>query len=166
VDLAATLNLDDLARAVHEAGIKHRTTPEHVAAVLARRQRAPGTRNLRRVLWGDVHVTLSKLERRFLKRLREAGLPLPQTNRVASGRYVDCRWPEYRLTVELLSYRYHNSRYAWEQDHDRRRAAYARGDAFRQYTWRDVSEDPDPMLREVRELLFATRPALWSQDDH
>ncbi len=49
------------------------------------------------------------------------------TNRPAGGRRVDCRWPEHRLTVELDSYRYHASRYAWEQDRRREREAYARG---------------------------------------
>ena len=57
---------------------------------------APGGAGLRRVLRGDVHVTLSELESRFIERLRAAGLPLPVTNRPAGGRRVDCRWPEQR----------------------------------------------------------------------
>src|SRR5436309_6372132 len=102
---------------------------------------------------GKVHVTLSKLERVFLKRLRDARLPLPIMNRPAGGRRVDCRWPKERLTVELVSYGFHNSRYSWENDHERRREARARGDEFRTYTWADVFEDPGPMLSELRELL-------------
>jgi hypothetical protein len=35
------------------------------------------------------------------------------TNRPAGAHYVDCRWPEHHLTVELDSYRYHRSRYSW-----------------------------------------------------
>jgi very-short-patch-repair endonuclease len=95
----------------------------------------------------------SKLERRFLERLREAGLPLPQTNRPAGGRRVDCRWPEHRLTVELDGYRYHSSRHAWETDRRREREARARGDEFRRYTFGDVEEWPAWMLRELRALL-------------
>lgn len=79
--------------------------------------------------------------------------------RAAGGRYVDCRWPEHRLTVELDSYRYHASRHAWEQDRLREREAYARGDDFRRYTWGDVFEDPGPMLTELRALLPETPPA-------
>jgi very-short-patch-repair endonuclease len=153
VDLAAVLALDDLALACHEAGVRHRTTPAQVEAVLARQRRAPGAEKLRRVLRGDVQVTLSTLEARFLTRLREAGLALPKTNRPAGGRRVDCRWPEQRLTVELDSYRYHQSRHAWEQDRRREREAHARGDEFRRYTYGDVSESPRLMLRELRELL-------------
>jgi very-short-patch-repair endonuclease len=108
---------------------------------------------LREVLRGDVRVTLSKLERRFLARLKEAGLPLPQTNKVASGRRVDCRWPEHRLTVELDGYRYHHSRFAWEQDRRREREARARGDEFRRYSYGEVEEWPEWMLRELRELV-------------
>jgi hypothetical protein len=63
------------------------------------------------------------------------------------------RWPEYGLTVELNSYTAHDSRHAWERDHVRAREAYARGDGFRAYTYRDVFEDPTLMLAELRRLL-------------
>lgn len=81
------------------------------------------------------------------------------TNRVAGGRRVDCRWPAHRLTVELDSYRYHASRHAWEQDRRREREARARGDEFRRYTYGDVLESPELMLRELRALLSPRHPA-------
>ena len=111
------------------------------------------------MLLGDVHVTLSRLEKRFLALLKAADLPLPETNRPAGGRRVDCRWPAHRLTVELDGYRYHRSRYAWEQDRRREREARARGDEFRRYTYGDVSEDPRFMLAELRGQLARSRPA-------
>ena len=147
VDIAPVLPLPALARACHEAGVKYRTTPRQVEQLL--RPNAPGARKLREVLRGDVHVTLSKLEARFLELLRAEGLPLPVTNKPAGGRRIDCRWPEHRLTVELDSYGYHNSRYAWEQDRRRERQARARGDDFRRFTHDDVFETPRPMLREL-----------------
>jgi hypothetical protein len=153
VDLAAYLPTDSLARACHEAGVRHRTTPTMVEAVLARRPNTPGATKLRRVMRGDVRVTLSKLESRFLEHLRTADLDLPETNRPAGGRRVDCRWPEYRLTVELDSYRYHHSSHAWEQDRRREREARARGDEFRRYTYGDVFEQPEFMLTELAALL-------------
>ncbi len=87
--------------------------------------------------------------------LLKAGLShdLPETNRPVDGRYVDCRWPEHRLTVELDSYRYHHSRHAWEQDRRREREARARGDEFRRYTYGDVSSDRRLVLAELRKLL-------------
>jgi hypothetical protein len=59
VDIAADLSLDALARACHEAGVRYRTTPAQVEAVLASRPNNPGAKKLRRILHGDVHVTLS-----------------------------------------------------------------------------------------------------------
>jgi very-short-patch-repair endonuclease len=104
-------------------------------------------------------VTLSKLERRFLALLKENGLALPQTNRPAGGRRVDCHWPEERITVELDGYRYHHSRHAWEQDRRREREARARGDEFRRYTYGDVVEHPRAVVRELRALFAHRFPA-------
>lgn len=157
IDLAPSLSLNALARACHEAGVRHGTTPKAVESVLARRPNAPGARKLRRVIHGDIHVTLSKLEARFLELLRDAGLPLPVTNRPASGRRVDCRWPDHRLTVELDGYQFHNSRHSWEQDRHREREARARGDDFRRYTYGDVFERPRLMLDEVGAVFSAVR---------
>jgi very-short-patch-repair endonuclease len=157
VDLAAILSFDALARACHEAGVRHGTTPRQVEAILDRRPNAKGATKLRRILLGDAHVTLSTLEKRFLNRLRDAALPLPRTNRPAGTKRVDCRWPEHRLTVELDGYTYHASRYAWEQDRRREREAHARGDQFRRYTYGDVYEHPRAMLAELQGLLRASR---------
>jgi very-short-patch-repair endonuclease len=140
---------------MHEAGIRHGTTPPDVEAVLAKRPNSPAAAALRAVLRGDVHVTLSKLEQALLELLCSAGLPLPVTNRRAGGRFVDCRWPEHKLTVELDSYRYHSSRHAWEQDRRRERQAYARGDQLRRYTWGDVVDSPRQTLEELRAVLDA-----------
>ncbi len=155
IDIAPQLGDEDLARAVHRAATRYRTIPADVERVLARRPSSPGAARLRAVLRGDVKVTLSELERRFLSLLRARDLPLPQTNRRAGAHRVDCRWPAHRLTVELDSYRYHNSRYSWEQDRWRERAARVRGDQHRRYTHDDVLEDPGSMLRELESLLSA-----------
>ena len=105
--------------------MRHRTTPAQIEAVLGRWPSSPGAAKLRRILYGDVRVTLSELEARFQARLREADLALPQTNRPAGGRRVDCRWPKHRLTIELDGYRYHHSRHAWEHADRAARASVA-----------------------------------------
>jgi hypothetical protein len=153
VDLAAVLDPGELARACHEAAVRYRTTPAHVEAVLARMPNAPGAATLRAVLSGDEPVLLSRLEGGFRALLQGDGLDLPETNIPAGGCQVDCRWPGHRLTVELDSYQFHNSRHSWEVDRRREREAYARGDAFRRYTWGDVFEHPAATLRELRPLL-------------
>jgi len=154
LDLAGVMSRDALALACHEAGIRYDTTPAQVDALIARHPKTPGVPKLRAALHGDVHVSLSALERRFLKRLRHASLPLPETNIRVSERRVDCRWADHRLTVELDGYKYHRSRHAWENDRRREREAYARGDQFRRYTWGDVFEHPSLMMAELRDLLL------------
>jgi hypothetical protein len=158
VDIAAELPDDELARAYHEAEVQYRTKPANVEAVLARLPNRRGATSLRAVMYGEVPVVLSEAERVFFEVLREAGLPLPETNRPAGGRRIDCRWPKHGLSVEIDSYRYHNSRHAWEKDRQREREARARGDEFRRYTWADVFEDRTEMLAEMRKLL-ADNPA-------
>ena len=103
VDLAAAVSEAELARACHEAAVRHHTTPKQVEAVLARRPNTTGAGDLRRVLRGEVRVTLSKLEQQFLERVRDAGLPLPQTNRSAGTHRVDCRWLMLAELRALLS---------------------------------------------------------------
>ena len=159
MDIAAALSLDDLARACHEAGVRYRTTPRDVDEVLARRPSSPGAKNLRRVLHGDVHVTLSKLEKRFLGHVRDIRRPPPITNKVAAGGRVDCHWPEHKLIVELDSYQYHSSRHAWEADRRRERTARAAGNEFRRFTYGDVFEHPRQMRRELTELIPLDDPA-------
>jgi very-short-patch-repair endonuclease len=163
VDLAETLNEDELARACHEAMVLYRTKPKAVEAALARKAKAPGAAMLRRILRGDTKLSLSKLESAFLSLLKENRLEVPETNKIVGGRYVDCRWPARKLTVELDSYRYHATRHAWEQDRKRERSARARGDDFRRYTWGDVFDDPGALVRELRPLLQRNLP-LFAND--
>jgi hypothetical protein len=81
VELAAELHVDGLARACHEAGVRYGVTPKAVEAVLGRRPSSPGAGNLRRIIKGDVRVTLSTLERRVGEAPKvvaaRSGLPLP-----------------------------------------------------------------------------------------
>jgi Transcriptional regulator, AbiEi antitoxin len=162
VALAASLSFEDLARACHEASVRYRTRPEHVEPLIGR---ARGAARLRAILHGDAPIVLSRLEGRFLALLRQHGLPLPKTNRRAGVHYVDCRWPEHGLTVELDSYRFHSTRHAFEQDRRRERAAYARGDQHRRYTYADVFEDPTSMLQELRDLLQCDSDFFRSQGE-
>jgi very-short-patch-repair endonuclease len=153
VDIAPLLSPRALSLACHQAGVRYRTTPAQVAAVLKRRPSSKGAAKLRRILEGESPVVLSELEARFLELLQAGGLPAPTTNRPAGSFRVDARWPEHRVTVELDSYRFHNSRHAWEADRRREREAHARGDEFRRFTWGDVFERPRLILGELHELL-------------
>jgi hypothetical protein len=103
------LSEQELARACHQASVLYRTQPEDVEAVLESHLNARGAAILRGILRGDTRTTLSRLERRFLDVLRANRLELPETNKNHDGRYIDCRWPDRHLTVELDSYPYHRN---------------------------------------------------------
>jgi Transcriptional regulator, AbiEi antitoxin len=153
VALASLLPVDELARAVHEADVRYDITAAHLEAALERHPAARMRRTLLALARGDEPILLSRLERLFLALLAEHRLPLPVTNRPQGANYVDCRWPDHRLTVELDSFRFHRSRHSWEKDRQRERDARSRGDEFRRYTWQDVVELPEPTVAEIRTLL-------------
>jgi hypothetical protein len=154
VDLAADTDDDAFARLCHEAGVKYDTTPRQVKEALARRGRVKGAARIMRVMEGKTQVTLSVFERGFLDALEAADLPLPdQVNKRVGSKRIDCRWTKHGVTVELVSYRFHNSKYSWDQDHERKRQARARGDKWRSFTYDDVFKDQTYMLSELRELL-------------
>jgi hypothetical protein len=154
VDLAARLPLGALSEAAHHAEVLHRLRPGAVAAVVDRRGWTPGIGKLRAIFEGDAPILLSRLEKDFVALLKGAQLPLPRTNRPAGPHYVDCRWPRHHVTVELDSYRFHHTRHSWEHERHRARAAHARGDHFRRYTWGDVHETPAAVLGELQRLLL------------
>lgn len=154
VDIAAPLEPGRLARACHEAGVRYGVRPSYVQAVLDRRPNVAGATKIRRVMTGETPVTLSELERGFRALLERERLPLPIMNRLVDTKRVDCRWPRHGLTVELDSYRFHNTRHAWEQDLRREREAHAREDVFRRYIYVDVFEDQRYMLNELRSFLL------------
>ncbi len=125
----------------------HRAPPQH-----PRRQQGSG-----RILTGDEPVSLSRLEARFLSLLlAQNNLPLPITNKPAGGKRVDCRWPEHRLTVELDSYAFHNSRHSWEADRRRRAPGLRpRRRLSPLHLGRRLRGRPRQMLRELRALTSA-----------
>jgi hypothetical protein len=146
LDLAPHLSPIELTRACHEAWIRHRVTPALVEACIARNPTKKGTAKLRRALGDD--VTLSDLEAGFLKLLDRHRLPRPRTNIDHAGDKVDCHWPHLGLTIELLSYRFHASRRAFEDDVARRRRS-----RHLAYTWGDVFERGAQTAAELTKLL-------------
>lgn len=146
LDLAPRLPLADLTRACHEAWIHHRVTPQRIERCIARNPTKKGASKLRRALGSD--VTLSDLEDGFLELLARHDLPRPRTNIDRAGDKVDCRWPDRDLTVELLSFRFHGTRRAFEDDVARRRRSNHLA-----YTWGDVFERGVQTAAELAPLL-------------
>ena len=146
LDIAPRTEPDELARACHEAWVRHRVTPPYIEACIARNPGKPGTAKLRRALGAD--VVLSFLEKGFLALLDAHELPRPRTNVDRRGDKVDCHWAERDLTIELVSCRFHGTRYGYETDVTRRRRS--RHLAF---SYGDVFERGDATAAEIAGLL-------------
>jgi hypothetical protein len=146
LDLAPRLAASQLTRACHESWVRHRTAPHHVEACIARNPTKPGAARLRTALGAD--VTLSVLEDGFLALLREHVVALPRTNVDHAGDKVDSHWPHTGLTVELLSYRFHGSRRAFEADVARRRRS-----SHLAFTYGDVFERGPQTIAELTEAI-------------
>lgn len=153
LDLSPSLEPADLTRACHEAWVHHRVRPQTVEACIARNPHKKGAAKLRRALGAD--VTLSKLEDLFLALLKDHGVPLPRTNIDVNGDKVDCHWERHALTVELITFRYHATRYGFETDNERRRRS-----SHVAYTYGDVVERGDATVDDLwRRLQPATAAA-------
>jgi len=146
LDLARTTTLAQLTRLCHEAWVRHDCGPDKIEACIARNPRKPGAAKLRRALGSG--VTLSDLEDGFLALLKRHDLPQPRTNIDRDGDKVDCHWPQHDLTIELVSYRYHATRHAFEHDIARRRRSNHIA-----YTYGDVFEHGHATIADVRRRL-------------
>jgi hypothetical protein len=118
VDIASELSLDALARACHEAGVRYRTTPAQVVAELERPAAIDPVAAGTAIRYGEVEAfRAEELEGPALE-CTEGDVDVPVDDPAQRPRVPGARnRPEHRLTVELDSYRFHNSRYSWEQDH-------------------------------------------------
>jgi len=73
---------------------------------------------LRRLLERRVNdaITESEAERLFLRLVRQAGLPEPETQVRLAGFRVDFLWRRERVVFEIDGYRFHTSRSAFDRD--------------------------------------------------
>jgi len=152
LDLAPALDIVDLTRACHEAWVHHRMTPRHIDQCIRRNPGKKGAAKLRAALGAD--ATLSELETGFLALLHAHGLPAPRTNVDRHGDKVDCWWPQVDLTVELLSFRFHGTRRAFEADVARRRRS-----SHLAFTWGDVFERAEQTIAELVAAMTSAMPA-------
>jgi hypothetical protein len=120
-----------------------------IEACIARNPRKPGIAKLLRALRAD--VTLSVLEDAFVALLAAYDLPPARTNIDHRGDKVDCHWPDLGMTIELVSYRFHGSRHAFEADVARRRRSNHLA-----YSYGDIVERPAATAKELKALLYGS----------
>jgi hypothetical protein len=102
----------------------------------------------------------SWLERRFLELCASAGLPRPLTQQVLSRAKdrlvrVDCRFSGTPVVVELLGYRWHRTTEQMSRDAARLNALVLEGLWPFQFTYQQVTLEPDWVLDQLRHALTA-----------
>lgn len=101
----------------------------------------------------------SWLEREYLRLLTRAGIPRPETQVVltrAADRIVrvDCFFPDSNLVVELMGYRFHRTRSQLNRDAQRHNALMASGRRVLQFTYDQVTNEPDATVAHTRATLI------------
>ncbi len=93
------------------------------------------------------------LERRLLALLREARLPLPQTQSRQNGFRVDFVWPELGLIVETDGLRYHRTPAEQAKDRIRDQAHMAAGLTPLRFTRAQVVYDRGHVQRTLAAVI-------------
>jgi very-short-patch-repair endonuclease len=107
----------------------------------------------------------SVLERRLLRALREAGLPVPARQHVVRDKGVvvavlDFAYPEARIAIEADSYRFHSSRTEWRRHRTRHNQLAKLDWRVLVATWEDL-RSPHRLIEEMRAALEACNPKLF-----
>lgn len=163
IDLATVLEPERLEAAVNEACVLDLTDPDSLRAELERRRGQRGVPALRALLERDTfRLTDSELERRFLRIVRRAGLPLPETQRKLAGR-VDFHWPQLDLVAETDGWRYHRTPAQQARDNRRMQAHLRAGRSAVRFSHHEIRYEAGRVERTLvavaRRLLSSSRPS-------
>ncbi|HVQ60421.1 MAG TPA: type IV toxin-antitoxin system AbiEi family antitoxin domain-containing protein [Solirubrobacterales bacterium] len=162
IDQAAWTDEAGLERLVNNADKLDLVDPVTLLAALARYPGQRGVGSLRALLGDRIFLlTDSELERRFLRLVRGARLPVPETQRRVNGYLVDFFWPDLELVVETDGLRYHRTPTQQLRDHRRGQAHTAAGFAHLRFTHAQVRYEAE----DVRATLVRTIRRLEAQSD-
>ena len=144
--------LEELMAAGFDRGL---VTERQIDESLARSPTRRGVRRVRRILSqrGGPRLTRSWAERRLLSLIREAGLPVPLTNRLLLGFKVDAVWPDLNLVVEVDGYEFHGDRNSFESDRARDAVLVAHGYRVLRFTARQLRDQPLLVLSRLAAAL-------------
>jgi very-short-patch-repair endonuclease len=151
VDLATTLHSRRLEAAVNEADKLGLTDPERLREEIGEMPRRRGVAALRKMLDDRTfRLTDSELERRFLRLVRAANLPIPLTQQSVCGFRVDFHWPALGLIVETDGLRYHRTAAQQARDQRRDRTLRAAGFGVHRFTHAEIRFEPDYVAKVLR----------------
>jgi very-short-patch-repair endonuclease len=161
VDIASRLSERRLELVLDTAARDGLLTGASAAEVLARLRASGrhGVRRLAQVVGGtEAEIrTDSWLERRVLQVIRDAGLPIPCTQRwmaTAAGRArVDLLYEAERLVIEIDGHATHSTRRQRQADAEREAALVACGWRVIRFTYEDITERPHYVVATIRQHL-------------
>jgi very-short-patch-repair endonuclease len=154
IDLAVELDSRGLERAVNEADRLDLVDPVTLLRSLDGYTAREGVGRLRSLLGQHVfRLTDSELERRFLRLVRAAKLPMPQTGSRLNGYKVDFYWPDLGLVVETDGLRYHRTPAQQARDGERDRAHTVAGLATLRFTHAQVYSEQALVRRNLKRVI-------------
>jgi very-short-patch-repair endonuclease len=157
-DLAWVLPTPQLRLALAEADYRGLLNPYAAHRVLGRGRH--GSTALRKALAShmpELARTYSVLEQRFLTLCESSSIELPRVNVEVEGMVVDAVWPAERVAVELDGYRAHGRPERMERDRGRELALRGAGYLVLRYTWRQVTQEPERVIADLRAALTQPR---------
>jgi very-short-patch-repair endonuclease len=151
--------MDDLElETVLSAGFrKNLVRRSQLDEVMKRNPRSKGIATLRGLLAQEeeLHDTRSKYERKLLKLLRAAELPLPITNTWVGGVYVDGVWPDLKLVLEFDGWQRHGERDGFENDRLRDQHLLIAGHQSLRVTARQIDRRPYALVARLASIAAA-----------
>ena len=144
VDLSEQAPAGEVDAAINEADYLGLFDPPALRAALERMPPSRRVARLRdRLDRQELALPATVLERLFLRIVRRAKLPPPETQRRQTGHRVDFLWRDPGLVVEADSFRYHRSTAKQSADARRDNAHTTAGLATLRFTHAQVKHEPD-----------------------
>ncbi len=154
VDTAPELSAERLERRINLADSLDLIDPDALAAELHRMRGQRGVPRVRALIGRyTFRLTDSELEQRFLRIIRPAGLPIPQTRRQTNSFRTDFVWPELGLVVEADSLRYHRTVAQQQRDHLRDQTHLACGMVPLRFTHHQITYKAAYVRRTIVEVI-------------
>lgn len=157
-DLAGVVDEETLEIALDSALRRGLTSTDYLSRKFENRRRkgCRGSAVLGRLLTARSSVTAveSALETRFLRLVRQAKLPTPQSRYEVDRYRLDFAYPQVRLGIELEGYAFHSGRRAWARDLRRSNDLLRLGWTLLHFTWEDVTKHGDRVVDELRTHLL------------
>jgi very-short-patch-repair endonuclease len=152
LDLAATLSPARLERVLERSEERQLFDLAAIDYLLARTAGHPGHGRLCAALAiyrEDPTFERSKLERRFRRLVKKAGLPVPSMNFNVEGYELDAYWEAERFVVELDVYETHGSHAAFERDRLRQEDLKLKGVEMIRVTGPRLDREPEQVMERV-----------------